>query len=81
MNKLILMLVVLALVVSVGNTVLLLQVSGKLKDLGDKVEPMAKEIEKVQALRTPLAKDSKTQSTEGDSKLPAPFPPPGPLAK
>jgi len=81
MNKLILMLVVLALLVSVGNTVLLLQVSGKLKDLGDKVEPVAKEIEKVQALRAPPGKEAKTQPTEGDSKPPIPFPPPGPLGK
>jgi len=68
-NKLILIVCVLALAVSGVNTALLLQMSGKAKEAGQQVEAVAKELEKVQPLLKGLSEKAGT--------LPD-GPPPGP---
>ena len=54
MNKVILVISLLALGLSGFNTFLLIQITGKLKETGDKIEPVAKELEKLQQIQKDL---------------------------
>ena len=55
MNKVILVVSILALALSGVNTALLLQIGGKTKEAGEKVGAVAKELEKVQPLLQGMA--------------------------
>ena len=91
MNKVILVVALIAVGMSGFNTYLLLQVTGAIQNAGKEIAPVAKQLEKLQPVLQKLAdqpggnppalpKDQKTEEKPGEPKGRPPLPP-GPLPK
>jgi hypothetical protein len=76
MNKIVLVVSLLALALSAVNTVLLVEMGGRMKDVKEKLEPVARQVEQIQPVLRGLADKHGPTPPDGPPPGPAPFPKP-----
>lgn len=76
MNKIGLAVGVLSLALSAVNTVLLVQMGGKIKEAVSKLEPVARSVEEMQPVLHELSKSKPPPAPSGPPLPPGPFPKP-----